>query len=390
MTMTSSPQSIHNLSPLETGGVIARGGFIFQDHVAVRFCLQMIDDPALSQVWCERQDDITLIWNYDSGEEVEFVQVKNNQFDQLWTIAKLCDREKTSANQAGVGQSILEKSLAQDRCIEPCCFRIVTSRDVHSDIKCLTYPRGHSMRSPSNSKYVNLIEEIRKRLGTIASSNNGNNYEFWVHKTLWEIQHSDVTLKQSNLLTLSNYLSTIDIRLSPDQIEQKIYNKILKKVQDAACADGFIYPDAKRILRNELILWVNEMAREYSNLPSVAGGKRLQTKMEKALLSPETIATAHESRRYYREQRMNPKYFDPSDSDLIDNEVLSLLQNLRAQLDALEIQDNGLEFHLRCIKALDILRDNLQTNPKPPISVLHGCMYSITDRCLHRFQRDES
>ena len=85
----NQPLSIHDLPPLEIGGVKARQGFQIQDHVAVGFCIQMLLKPNLLQVWCETQDDITLISENDGVEQVEFVQVKSNELNQLWSISEL-------------------------------------------------------------------------------------------------------------------------------------------------------------------------------------------------------------------------------------------------------------------------------------------------------------
>jgi hypothetical protein len=92
--LSAVPASIHALAPLESGGTIARRGFAVQDHVAAGLCLDMLADPTLAQVWCESQDDITLVWLAGIAEEIEFVQVKSNELDQLWTIAKLMEKEK--------------------------------------------------------------------------------------------------------------------------------------------------------------------------------------------------------------------------------------------------------------------------------------------------------
>ena len=78
------PTSIFDLPPLETGGVESREGLAFQDHVAAGFCLEMLLDPTLEEVWCETQDDITLIRKPNGKIQVEFVQVKRNENDQLW------------------------------------------------------------------------------------------------------------------------------------------------------------------------------------------------------------------------------------------------------------------------------------------------------------------
>jgi hypothetical protein len=96
--------SIHDLPPLEQGGPIARAGFLYQDHIGARFCIEMLRNTKLAAVWCETLDDITLIWT-DCGEATaEFVQVKSNDLGQMWSVALLCDGGKAS---------IVARSLAQ-------------------------------------------------------------------------------------------------------------------------------------------------------------------------------------------------------------------------------------------------------------------------------------
>jgi hypothetical protein len=77
--MTHQPASVYDLAPLEAGGSIARQGFAFQDHVAVGFCLDLLMNPSLLEVWCETQDDITLLWRSVTDVIVEFTQVKSNK-----------------------------------------------------------------------------------------------------------------------------------------------------------------------------------------------------------------------------------------------------------------------------------------------------------------------
>lgn len=76
--------SIHDAPPTEFGGVSARQGFAYQDHVAAGFCLEMLLDEKIEQVWCEVFDDVTLFLGIDGVQEVEFVQVKSNELNQLW------------------------------------------------------------------------------------------------------------------------------------------------------------------------------------------------------------------------------------------------------------------------------------------------------------------
>ena len=67
--------SIHSLVPFEQGGPIARTGFLYQDHVAARFCIEMLSEGSIEEVWCETEDDITLLWGTGGTTVVEFVQV---------------------------------------------------------------------------------------------------------------------------------------------------------------------------------------------------------------------------------------------------------------------------------------------------------------------------
>src|SRR4051794_10130519 len=104
--MVNDPRiSVYDLPPLETGGSRSRQGLAFQDHVTLGFCLDMLSDPRLIEVWCEAQDDVTLIWKAERVW-VEFVQAKSDEFDQLWSISKIAQREGGK-----VGSSILERSL---------------------------------------------------------------------------------------------------------------------------------------------------------------------------------------------------------------------------------------------------------------------------------------
>src|SRR3954469_6978840 len=119
--------SIRDLPPLETGGTELRKGIGVQDHVAAKFCILMLTGTDLQEVWCERHDDMTLVWQTPNAEIIEFVQVKSNEMDQLWSVALLCQRQKMATSRSGVGTSILERSLANDRGREQCRFRIVTS-----------------------------------------------------------------------------------------------------------------------------------------------------------------------------------------------------------------------------------------------------------------------
>jgi hypothetical protein len=117
---------------------------------------------------------------------MEFVQVKSNEHDQLWSVSLLCQREKATAS-TGIGTSILERSLANDRGCEPCKFRIVTCRPVHTELKVLTYDRNGEYRkltSEGISAIQALLEEISKKI-TQFQSPNENACDFWLERAFW-------------------------------------------------------------------------------------------------------------------------------------------------------------------------------------------------------------
>ena len=124
---------------------MARRGFAYQDFIAAQCVLAMIEDEMVLKVHCETLDDIVIQRRVEGAPNTaEFVQVKRNDFDQLWSAAQLYKRKDGAA-----GTSLYEKSLAKDCVKETALFRIVTSRDVSSALKPLTYPREHGDRAPT-------------------------------------------------------------------------------------------------------------------------------------------------------------------------------------------------------------------------------------------------
>jgi hypothetical protein len=375
---------IRELPPLEIGGVVAREGFSFQDHVAVGFCLDMLKDPTLVEVWCESQDDITLIWLFDDHEEVEFVQVKNEQPDQLWSAALVCKRE-TSAKDKGLGTSIAERSLAHDRCDEPCRFSLITSREVNRELKPLTY----ALTAPGRVPVKALTATFQKAVGDFVSL-KGNGIEFWLENLIWKVKHSETAVKKENLLKLVEFLDEHGLRVQWDQLEEAIYNKLLKKVQDMALADPKGDPVAKRMTREQIAALVRNLAlatRERSG----AGGASLEKKMQAANLEADMIESALEQRRAYRRETLTPGYLAVRDLHWAEQEIGARLHMLRSQLDAGLLPDVGPQFHAKCVDELEKLRQDLNATP-PGIHQFFvlGCMYDITDRCLHRFRRIEA
>jgi hypothetical protein len=391
---TKAQPSIRDLPPVETGGSDGRRGFDLQDHVAACFCIRMLTDPRLKEVWCENQDDVTLIWESGSGERVEFVQVKNNQLDGLWSVARLCEREtaqprssdpamKTPSKKVKrVGTSILERSLAYDRCHEPCSFRIVTSWQINKELQLLSF--GAEYRATVPEALTSLVAALRQHVSDFTSP-NGRDCAFWAAETTWEVVDSIQSLRSRNILAFGQYVASQGEFVAPDQVEE-LYMRLVAKVADASRADWRTDREKKRIGRDTLVSWVTDAVQEAVH-PGSKGGRKLRTKMKKAMLPKDSIDSAVEERARYREEMLAQRYFTSTEYRAIEGEIVSLLHSLRTQLDSGMCDDPGIGFHARCRSTLESFRESLPPDRRPPASFVHGCMYDITDRCTHRFIR---
>jgi hypothetical protein len=372
-------RSVYDLAPTDLGGFEARKGFGFQDHIAATFCIDMLTDPKLEEVWCETLDDIVLIWSVNAAKSVEFVQVKGGEADQLWSVSMLC-RSEMQAD--GPGLSILEKSLAQDRCKESCRFRMVTTRPVMKTLEVLTLPIGSPQRIPS--AYEAIHEAIPPRIESFRSPNR-HDYSFWTANTFCDVRHSEASVKDSNLLKLGRALAARGHILAPDQLDE-LYARVLKRVWDAARANPWTEVDIKRIERSAFSSWLLSLAQDIG-LPTLGAMELMVEKMRRAGLPADVIASAKELVRHYRHEQLQPHYMAVRDQRFVEGEVRAILQRLKSDLDNGDLDDNGISFHALCLRQLESLAAALNVEPKPSRAFLQGCMYFITSRCSHRFRR---
>lgn len=355
----------------------------------------MISDESLIQVWCESQDDATLIWSVAAEQEVEFVQVKSHQFGQLWSIAKLLEKEKlqtedgngeaTKKSKKKEGYCILEKSLQFDRCTEKVRFRIVTSRPVMDELNILTYELGSTHRDKLKPEYVHLLKKTSESVGT-TKSENGNGCEFWLERTFWVVVHSQESVRDANLLKLAKLAQLHGQLLMVDQV-QAIYERILTKVRDAGLAAWDREPDKKRIIQSGFRVWFGQAVDETVH-PSLPGaGKALEGKLADAAVATDLVESAGSMRRHYMNDLLTPKYSAPGQRAKLEGTIEARLMTLRALLDGGEIADDGPAFIARCHKAIDEIHNKLPEKERPPIQNLYGYMYNLADRCTHRFVR---
>ncbi len=387
--MTIDLSSIHELPPIETGGIVARKGFSFQDHVAVCFLLDMYENEDLEQVWCETQDDVTLVKKNSSGGCVEFIQAKSNELNHLWSVAELCKQiKKGSEGTKNPRPSILERSFQYDRCKEPCCFRVITTVGPNKDLSILKLSRNSPERERNSEKFDTLKQKIREKLPE-AKSPKGNTTDYWVENTKWDARHDLRAVRNDNLLYIRKISENIGEYLASDQIEE-LYAKLLAKAEAAARAEWDEGADKKKICRTEFISWLNKLIQKAAHPGQEKAGTNLTRKMELAGLQPE-IETAAKLRRPYRESILQPRYMSSPERSLVEGEIESELHKLRSNLDAQIIKDDGPSFHSRCLREISDIRSRLEKSKYiknvPPEHLMVGFMYNLTDRCPHRFTK---
>lgn len=299
---------IRNLPPINNGGSIARSGFCFQDHVAISFCLELLTDPELFEVWCETQDDITLLWHRSGSEEVEFVQVKGLELDSLWTLAELCKREKTRANPSGIGTSILERSLAHDRCEEVNRYRLVTAWQVNKELKILSLPLSSPERTSPNKTFDKLMRETKTKVDGYLSP-KGNDSSFWLRNLYWQVEYSEDAVMRRNLEHLMNFVESLGWGISLENARKHIYPTLLTMVQDAARTDWSTNSEKKKIKKADFKCWLENTVNASRYLALGGSGKKLREKMINKASLPETyFESAVEERRRYKQEVLQPNY----------------------------------------------------------------------------------
>jgi hypothetical protein len=340
----------------------------------------MLDEPRLSEVWCETQDDITLLWDLKGGLLVEFVQAKGTELDQLWSVSELCAREGRK-----LGTSIVERSLAYDRCSEKAVFRIVTTRPFKTNLNVLTLQRSSPPRQAARTEIEKLHQEFERRVGTCKSL-NGTTCREWLERVLLDARHTEAAVHDANLCLLRALLEKRNFAALQDQVEE-IYFRLVAEVFEAGRSDPLLAPDKKRFPRDRFKALLEKVAETYLRRPLPSGGKLLQRKLEDAGLPADTIQQAQEQRRAYRHRSLTPKYQETKDRLSVAEEVSAILHGLKAKLDTGALPDDGALFHAECLRALEKFQRSIPVEKRPSLADLQGAMYVSTDRCFHRYRR---
>ena len=350
---------------------------MFQDHVAARYCLEMTLNDGINEVWCETIDDITILRSGVAMEEVEFVQVKGTNSEHLWSIAQACQRQSSQE-----GSSLVERSLANDRCREPCTFSVVTTRGVRSELKPLTF--GLHERARLN-EILELSKTFLERLPDYVSP-LGHNVAWWAERTSWLVLHDSEAVQDHNLRQLTEIAKRMNMALFPDQVTS-VYDLVLLKVSKASALDKRAIQSGGKLKREEFAQWIKDQIREAYDAGRSGGPTLLKQKLTAAGLDDVAIANANELRRHYREMSLDPTYLDLQNMESWENEIRGLLNRLRARMDSGEIQSDGVIFHSTVLEAISEMRRSYVGPMVPSESSLQGLMYHITALCQHRFVR---
>ncbi|WP_312886675.1 HamA C-terminal domain-containing protein [Rhizobium laguerreae] len=189
-----------NIKPLvdpytasDAGGVKARQGFTFQDHIAASFLLDLLSDPELLQVECETGDDIALRWLRNEKAVSEYVQVKITDGDSKWNLTEICARKS-----ARVGTSLVETSLAADKFPGDALFRFVSTRGVNNTLRTLRTHRDRRFQPEIVDALTQLGEQVSKRLRKVSSPNE-RTVSDWVQACLWEVAGEKQAVQQMNI-----------------------------------------------------------------------------------------------------------------------------------------------------------------------------------------------
>ncbi|MGO7175368.1 dsDNA nuclease domain-containing protein [Rhizobium ruizarguesonis] len=210
----------------DAGGVAARVGFKFQDHIAAMYVLEMISDRRVRQVECETSDDIAVIRASPAGAAIEYIQVKTTDGNSKWTL-----KEITQRTVKGRPTSLIEKSLVCDKGVPDATFKLVTSRPPNSSLTILTKPIGD--RDPLG-EIASLATRLHDKYRT-TTSENGRDLDYWVRNVRWEVHSSSDVVSMKNLQTISRLAEEKGANPTNSHTKE-IYNELLRMVEDAASA----------------------------------------------------------------------------------------------------------------------------------------------------------
>lgn len=372
--------SVDDARPSEEGGPTARSGFRYQDEIAVGFLIEMLGEPSLIKVHCETHDDIVLVRSVEGSSTriAEFVQVKANEPDKLWSMADLCKKDRP-------GLSVFETSLRRDdNHSERSHFRIVTLRPVVSELKVLTFPLDSPSRQSDRERIPALQSQLESRFPNCLSP-KGNGSAYWLENCYWDQRPNEDTVRRLNLLALIKLGSKECRPLLPEHAEV-LLDELRQRARTAGDAKWEPNPGVKIITREDLREWWERRTDELSSGSVSPSGSRLKQKMKDAGLPDELIQLALNMRLDYAANARTPRYMEEDEMERLQRQAKSELLSLRSQFTAGLLALDSPGFHALCVTRMDAVgAEGNSVGAADRTAFLKGCMYDITDRCMHRF-----
>ncbi|PTB84315.1 hypothetical protein C9985_00135 [Marinobacter vinifirmus] len=231
----------------------------YQDHIAVSFLLEMIENVNLSQVQCETLDDITLVWQTAEGLQYEYIQVKTTDGDSKYSIKEITQRKKSAKSANTVeGKSLIEKSLLCDKGdgVNP-LFRFVSERGFSKALELFGLPPNERKGRPGAG-------ELEAKIGGKLSktlSRGGRDLSYWAENFWWQLPGEKKSVINSNKVKLTHLAEVEGVTLSASIVE-KAYRALLRMADDAAEASKYNELERKTIHRDEIVLWWKDFISE--------------------------------------------------------------------------------------------------------------------------------
>jgi hypothetical protein len=233
----------------DAGGVSARRGFKYQDHVAAKYLLQMIHNEDLIQVECETSDDIVLVWSIDNIICQEYVQVKTTEGDKKWIQTEVLKRKTKSTPS-----SLVEKSLLCDNRDPNARFQIVSQRDVAKKLYPLTLNQEQRIGSIATD-IEELAASFYKKYKTTKSKND-NDLAYWIRNAIWVVDGKMDSLRALNENLISKLISKEGQTTTHESVKN-LYNEILG-IADSAASAQRVNADEKIITAEFIRNWWGE------------------------------------------------------------------------------------------------------------------------------------
>ncbi|MBX5213696.1 DUF1837 domain-containing protein [Rhizobium sp. NLR10a] len=243
----------------DAGGVKARQGFAFQDHIAASFLLDLLSDPALLQVECETGDDIALRWDRNGTGVSEYVQVKITDGDSNWNLTEICARTVKR-----VGTSLVETSLGTDKFPSDALFRFISIRGVNHTLRPLTIPRDRRFEPHVVDALTNLGTQVSNKLRRVTSP-NGKTLPDWVQSCLWEVPGEKQAVQQKNINRILRLFESEGEAMFPSAAE-KIYEGLVTIARNAGDESMVDHATKKVIPKQAMTDWWNAKLREARRL----------------------------------------------------------------------------------------------------------------------------